>query len=57
MVKAAKRDHYDQQAREDRMAVAAAVRGTSVASPPEKPVRYGEMTDAQFAAEPRNYGV
>jgi hypothetical protein len=57
MVKAAKRDHYDQQAREDRMAVAAAVRGTSVASPPEKPVRYGEMTDAQFAAEPRKYGV
>ena len=35
----------------DRHAVAAAVRGASGALPPEKPVRYGDLTDSEFAAE------
>jgi len=33
-----------------------AVRGASGALPPEKPVKYGDVTDAEFAAEKKKLG-
>jgi hypothetical protein len=37
--------------------VAAAVRGSATRMPEGKPVRYGDLTDVQFAAEKRKYGL
>ena len=46
----------DREATLDRMAVSAAVRGTS-APPPETPPNYGDMTDAEFALERKKVGA
>jgi len=47
----------DQQATEDRAAIAAAVRGSSKAPLPEKPKDYGAMNDAEFKAELAKHGL
>lgn len=56
LIDAAKREP-DQEATANRMAVAAAVRGTSTKMPELKPPRYGDMTDAEFNAEKKKHGV
>jgi hypothetical protein len=35
--------------------IAWAMRGASSKAPPDKPVRYGDLTDAEFAAEVKKY--
>jgi hypothetical protein len=57
LIKQAKRDHYDQHATEDRRAIADAVRNSGKFTPDDRPVKYGDMTDAEFAAERRKHGV
>ena len=47
----------DRQATEDRMAIAAAVRGTSTKIPEKGPVRYGDVNDAEFAKEKAKFGL
>jgi hypothetical protein len=47
----------DKDATEDRMAVSAAVRGTSTTAPAETPPNYGAMTDAEFEAEKKRIGL
>jgi ElaB/YqjD/DUF883 family membrane-anchored ribosome-binding protein len=47
----------DPQATEDRWAVAAAVRGTSTKIPERGPVKYGDLNDAEFAAEKKKLGL
>jgi hypothetical protein len=47
----------DPEAIADRAMVAAAVRGSATRMPEGKPVRYGDLTDVQFAAEKRKYGL
>lgn len=47
----------DPVATADRMAAAAAVRGTSTKAPDSPAPRYGDMTDAEFQAEKRKYGL
>src|SRR5262249_25158050 len=55
LLKAAK-SQPDPEATANRMAVAAAVRGTTGKVPEEKPIRYGDLTDAEFKKELRKYG-
>lgn len=47
----------DREVTSDKLAVAAAVRGASYKLQPEAPVRYGDLTDAEFKAELKKYGL
>lgn len=47
----------DREATEDRLAVAAAVRGATAKSISEKPADYGSMNDAEFAKELSKHGL
>jgi hypothetical protein len=56
MISAA-RSQPDPEATANRYAVAAAVRGASGIAPPEKPPRYGDMSEAEFAREKKKFGL
>lgn len=58
MYKAAKAEP-DQRATEDRRLIVAAMmgRGASATAPEEKPVKYGDLDDAQFTAEKKKLGL
>jgi hypothetical protein len=52
---AAAKKEPDPQATADRAAVTWAVRNTTTVAPPAPPVRYGDLTDAEFEAEVKKY--
>lgn len=54
-IKAA-RSRPDPEATADRDAVAASMKAASNVIPPEPPVRYGDLTDAEFAKEKAKFG-
>ena len=47
----------DQIVTQDRMAVAQAVRGASSRAPERPAIKYGDLTDAEFAKEKAKYGL
>ncbi len=53
----AKNKPVDTEATSDKMAVAAAVRGTSTKAPEESPKNYGAMNGTEFRAELAKYGL
>lgn len=55
LLKAAKAEP-DREATLDRAAVAAAVRGTS-RPPPDRPIKYGDLSDGEFRKELAKFGL
>lgn len=52
------RSQPDPEVTADKMAVVAALKGASSSqAPPDPPVRYGDLTDGQFAAEKKKLGL
>ena len=52
------RNQIDTDVTSDKMAVAAALKGASSSTaPPEGPVRYGDLTDREFANEKKRLGI
>ena len=51
------RSQIDADVTTDKMTVAAALKGASGTPPPEGPVRYGDLTDREFAAEKKKLGL
>jgi hypothetical protein len=47
----------DQDATADRAAVVWAMRNPKASMPPSPPVRYGDLTDSEFTAEKKKYGL
>ena len=51
------RNQIDADVTTDKMTVAAALKGASGTPPPEGPVKYGELSDRDFAAEKKKLGL